>query len=154
MRRQPLISLALAGLLGIAPIFSARADWCDVTGGGVAFGAYDPRPSASLDTTGSLDIQCSNNFHATVSVSLGNGAGASYSGGRRMTRAGGGTLAYNLYANSARTQVLGDGTGASVTLPVSGNKHYTQAIWARILKNQPNAKSGSYTDTVVVTISY
>jgi spore coat protein U-like protein len=154
MRLSPLSRLAWVGLLAITPIGSARADWCNVTGGEVAFGAYDPRPSLSHDATGSLDIQCSSSFHATLSASHGSGSRASYSGGRRMTRAGGGTLAYNLYADSARTQVLGDGTGGSVTLSISGRNSSTQPIWARILKNQPDALSGSYTDTVVVTVSY
>lgn len=156
MRTKPLNRWALYPLLAIACIGIAQADnKCSLTGGGVAFGAYNPTSSASLDTAGSLTLDCKGHFHAELSLSDGNGAGASYSGGRKMTRAGGqGTLTYNLYANAARTNVLGDGTGGSVKLRISGNKTYNQTIWARIPGNQRTALAGSYTDTVVATVSY
>jgi spore coat protein U-like protein len=154
MRDKPLNRLILTWMLVIAPIGSAQADWCRVTSGSVAFGVYDPRPSASLDATGSLTMQCNSEFSATLSLSLGRGVNASYSGGRKMTRASGGTLNYNLYADPAHSQVLGDGTGGSVTLLIRGRNTYTQAIWARITGNQPTAGVGNYADTVVATISY
>lgn len=153
MRDSPLNRWALCALLG-ACISSAQANWCNVTGGGVAFGAYDPTSSANLDTTGSLELRCNSVFNVVLSLSVGNGAGASYSGGRKLTRGGGGTLTYNLYANTSRTQILGDGTGGSVTLNISGHNTYTQAIWARIPGNQRTVSTGSYADTVVATISY
>ena len=71
-----------------------------------------------------------------------------------MTRAGGGSLNYNLYANASRTRVLGDGTGGSVTLKITGLKSEVQAIWARIPAHQANVLAGTYVDTVVTTISY
>ena len=154
MRKTTLIRLALCVLLASAWIGTAQANWCNVNGGGVAFGAYDPTSSGNINATGSLDMQCNSVFNVVLSVSVGNGTGASYSSGRKMTRAGGGTLIYNIYADAARTQVLGDGTGGSVTLHISGHNTYTQAIWARIFGNQRTAQAGSYTDIVVATISY
>jgi len=155
MRDNPLKRLALCAMLLLVWSANAQANWCKITGGGVVFGAYDPTSSANLDTTGSLILQCNSVFNVVLSLSVGNGAGASYSAGRKMTRSGGsGTLTYNLYANAARTQVLGDGTGSSVTLAIHGNNTYTQSIWARIPGNQSLVSSGSYGDTVVVTISY
>ncbi|MFZ6849201.1 Csu type fimbrial protein [Undibacterium sp. RuRC25W] len=132
----------------------AHAAWCKVTGGGVAFGAYNPLASSNLDTTGSLVMQCNSTFNVILSISLGSGKGATYSGGRKMTNAKQNTLIYNLYTDATRTQVLGDGTGGSVTMQISGRNTYTQPIWARILGNQRTAAAGSYVDSVVVTISY
>lgn len=155
MYPKSLNRLALYALLAITWIGNAQAKTCTVTGGAVAFGAYDPTSSASLDTTGSVTLDCDGGFQAVLSLSAGNGAKASYSDGRKMTRGGGGaTLTYNLYANAARTQVLGDGTGGSVTLQISAQKTFTQAIWARIPGRQHTVLAGSYADTVVATVSY
>jgi len=133
---------------------SAQANWCSITGGGVAFGSYNPLTSTNLDTTGSLIIQCNSSFNAVLTLSSGAGTGASYAGGRKMTNAKRGTLTYNLYTDATRTQVLGDGTGGSVTLQINGKNTYTQPIWARIFGNQRTAAAGSYSDIVIATISY
>lgn len=130
------------------------AKTCTISGGAVAFGVYDPTSSANLDSIGSVTLECNGRIKATLSVSVGSGVGASYFSGRRMTRIGGSTLKYNLYANASRTKVLGDGTGGSVTLEIEGLKFESQAIWARIPAQQANVLSGSYVDTVLVTISY
>ena len=63
---------------------------------------------------------------------------------------------YNLYADASRTRVLGDGTGASVTLQLNANRNHphTQSIWGRILGGQKMVMANSYADIVVVTWSY
>jgi len=133
----------------------AQAITCNVSSGSIAFGVYNPASPSNRDTTGSVTITCDKNFTVTMSLGVGNGAGATYAGGRRMTRAGGSTtLTYNLYANAGRTQIFGNGTGGSVTLDVSGKKSQSQTIWARIPGTQPTVIPGSYADTVIATISY
>ena len=155
MRQKPLNRMALYTLLAIAWTGTVDAKTCNITSGAVAFGAYNPTSSASLDTTGSLDLRCTGAFQAVLSLSLGNGAGATYADGLKMTRGDGvGTLTYKLYADAGRTQVFGDGTGGSVTLQISGINSYVQAIWARILGGQYRVPPGIYTDCVVATIFY
>lgn len=154
MRAEPMIRQALfALLLALTCIGAAGAKTCAVTGAWVAFGVYD-RTAASL-TTGSVVVHCDERFQAVIRLSVGNGAGASYSSGRKMTRsAGGGTLTYNLYADAALSQVFGDGTGGSVAKDIEATSDFTQPIWARIPGNQLTVLPGSYVDIVVVTISY
>jgi spore coat protein U-like protein len=142
--------------LGLALLFvacNAQAKTCTITSAAVAFGVYDPA-AATLDVTGTLSIHCDGSFNAVLSLGKGTGQGASYGTGRRMTLGGGSdVLIYNLYADSARSRVLGDHTGTSVTLNISGNKDKTQTIWARIPGGQI-VSAGTYADTVVATISY
>ncbi len=130
------------------------AKTCTISGGAVAFGVYDPTSAADLNTTGSVTVECNGSIDAELRISVGNGAGASFSQGRQMTRARGGTLNYNLYANASRTRVLGDGTGGSRIIKITGQKSKDQAIWARIPARQANVLAGSYVDTLVATISY
>jgi len=133
---------------------NALAKTCTVSSSGVAFGVYDPTSAASLNTIGSLTVDCNGSIYAELSLSVGNGAGANYITGRKMTRIGGGTLVYNLYDNASRTQVLGDGTNNSVTHIIYGLRSYTQSIWGRMPARQSNVLAGSYADTLVATISY
>jgi spore coat protein U-like protein len=127
---------------------------CTLDGGAVAFGLVDPTTGAAVDALGSLSISCNSNFSGVLSLDLGHGVQASYSQGRRMTAGNGATLIYNLYANASRTRVLGDGTGGSYTLDVSGHKSAIQTIWGRILGGQRKAPPGGYGDVVMVTLTY
>ncbi|MDD5480931.1 spore coat U domain-containing protein [Rhodoferax sp.] len=148
--------MTLCVLMGLINGVPAMAESCHVSTAALAFGAYNTASPAPLDVMGSLDLHCSNKVHAELSLSVGNGTGASYSGGRKMTRAGGSnTLTYNLYADAARTRVLGDGTHGSVTLKINSNKNnYSQTIWGRLPGGQTSALPGNYQDMVVATVSY
>jgi spore coat protein U-like protein len=125
--------------------------------GTVAFGTYDPivaNAAADLDNTGSIDTVCTNG--STPKITLGQGANADTGSTadiplRRMTD-GTNFLSYQLYSESTRTTIWGDtaatglqvtGTGATVNTPVYG----------RVTQGQ-NVPAGSYTDTVVATITF
>ena len=127
---------------------------CTLSSATVAFGLYDPTAAVGDAATGTITVNCNGNFNAVLSLSKGNGAGASYSGGRLMTRTGGQTLLYNLYTTAWLTQVFGDGTGGSFKVNVSGNNHTSQPIWGFMPARQSGVLSGTYLDTLVATISY
>ena len=150
MKKTVLIALTVIALMQ-----SAHAKTCNVSSNGLAFGIYNPASSGNRDATGSVLITCNGNIRAELSLSVGNGAGASYSGGRKMTLSGGtGTLTYNLYTNLPYTQVLGDGTDTSVTQKINGNKSISLTVYGRIPGAQRRTLSGSYTDAVILTIEY
>jgi len=144
--------IVLAGIQNV----HAAPNSCSVGSSAVSFGSYDATAGLNLLATGTVNLSCNNNnVHVVLKLSVGNGAGASYASGRRMTRSGGSeTLIYNLYADSGRTQIFGDGSGSSVTLPVVINRNLVQTIWARIPGSQTATLAGSYSDTVIVTITY
>lgn len=144
--------LAWAGLVGLA---GAHAGTCNLTGGWVAFGAYKPGMVGNLDTLGVLALDCDGHVHAELSLSLGTGPGASYLGGRQMSQIGGsGHVAYNIYADAARTLVLGDGTGGSTTLQLSVKGDQVLPIFGRIPGLQRHVEAGLYADVLVATVSY
>ena len=127
---------------------------CTLSSATVAFGLYDPTAAVGDAATGTINVNCNGSFNAVLSLSIGNGAGASYSGGRLMTRTGGQTLLYNLYTTNLLTQVFGDGTGGSFKVNVSGNPRASQPIWGFMPAQQSGVPAGSYLDTIVATISY
>ena len=122
---------------------------------GLNFGAYDPFSTVSVQTAGSVTIFCTVLQLGTVTVDLSPGSSGSYAA-RRMSTAGD-TLTYNLYLNPERTLVFGDGSSGTghfgpLILPILGVNR-TIDIYGLIPAGQ-NVKAGSYSDTVVITLSY
>lgn len=146
---------ALGRLLFALSMGCAQAVTCNVSSSGLAFGLYNPNSAANKDSTGTIAVSCDAVVDVKLSLSVGNGTGASYSGGRKMTASGGaGTLAYNVYVREARTAVFGNGTDGSAVVQVNGSKGFSRTVYGRIPGSQLGTRSGSYTDTLVVTIEY
>jgi spore coat protein U-like protein len=122
---------------------------------------YDPvvaNLSTDKDVTATVSTTCT--INAAVTITLGQGAnantGSSDAAPLRRLSDGAGTptyLNYALYTDSSRTLTWGNtlatgvaSTGAGAAVPVT--------VYARIPMNQTGAKPGTYTDTVVATVTY
>lgn len=119
----------------------------------VTFVGYDVLSASPLDIDGSVTYKCLVSLSITIDISAG---GSHVVSQRQMARTGGGTaLNYNLFVDAARTQVWGDGTGATGHYgPVIGVlADFTVPIYGRIPARQ-DVQSGSFTDTVVVTLNF
>ena len=80
---------------------------CTVSTTSVNVGAYDVFAAVASDSTGIVTFRC--DARTTVTVQLARGSAATFA--PRTLRQGADVLNYNLYLNSARTTVWGDGTG-------------------------------------------
>ena len=149
--------LAILGLLS-GPAHALLAE-CSASTSGVSFGTYDVFSPAPLDGNGAISVNCTG-LVASVLVSydllLSPGGSGSYLS--RTLANGSSQLAYNLYTDSARTGIWGD--GGSGTSKVSDGyllglftvaKDYP--VYGRIPALQ-NAATGSYADTIIVTVNY
>ncbi len=155
---MPLVRSSLAALVlaAVAAPALARAQTCSFSAGPTAlsFGAYDPGSTAPNDTTGTFSYTCSSARARPVIIWLSAGNGGSFTP-RRMTK-GADTLDYNLFSDSARTVIWGDGTGGSqvVSSVPTGNTHgATLTVYGRIGTGLWVA-AGAYTDTITVTLNY
>lgn len=70
-------------------------------------------------------------------------------------------LNYDLYTNSTRTTIWGDGTGStqvvadSLTVPaLFGTSNKDNTVYGRIPGSQSTTRTGSYNDSITVTITY
>ncbi|WP_167737579.1 Csu type fimbrial protein [Sphingomonas parva] len=158
--------LAAAGALGFgaAPAFAQTASSsldvsatvtanCTVTTSPIAFGAVNTLSSSNVDGTGGVTVTCTNGTAWAASADAGSGTGATL-GNRRMT-AGSNQLSYNLYTDSGRSSVWGDGTGSTATVANTGTglaQDFT--VYGRVAAGQTSVPAGSYSDTVAVTITY
>jgi spore coat protein U-like protein len=130
---------------------------CSISAGTLAFGSYDPvvtNASAALNGSGTVNVTCTNGTSATITLGQGsNPAGGSTDAApARQMANGANRLSYDLYSDAARTTVWGNtagtglghtGTGAAVALTVYGS-----------VPGGQNKPAGSYSDTVVATVTF
>lgn len=89
----------------------------------------------------------------TVSYTIKLGAGGSGSYAARRMSAGGYTLGYNLYKDSARTQIWGDGTAGTTTVTGNCATLCSNQIYGRVPASQ-SVPAAQYSDSVVVTVEF
>jgi spore coat protein U-like protein len=146
MRRAELLFAAAA-----AAFWAAPGQACTISASGVDFGAYDPRSTTADDGVGQVNLNCPTGTKtATVTISTGNSG--SYTVPRRMT-SGTNNLNYNLFTNSNRTTIWGNGSSGTGTMSVSSRGVFTLPIYGRIPAGQ-NVRAGTYSDTVTVTVTF
>lgn len=146
-------------LVAALPLTLPAVVTCDVSTSGAAFGGYDSISSQTRDTSGTITVSCSGAVGEAPNyvIKLGTGSGT-YAA--RSMNAGGVAVEYNLYTDSARSQVWGDGTSGTgtvgdsytldTTLPVT--RSYT--LYGRIPGGQSGATVAVYTDSVTVSLEY
>jgi spore coat protein U-like protein len=125
---------------------------CNMTANNIAFGPYDPvvaNKSAHLERIDIVSMQCTPG--TAVRMELDNGQHAS-GGQRAMTGPPNGRLSYEIYRSNNHNVRFG--TGADAQDKVAGsNGRLGFWMYSRLPAGQ-NMPVGSYSDTVLVTITY
>lgn len=131
---------------------------CTVSTTAVAFSNYVATASTNNDGLGDVAVTC----NALVAAGVGGyvidlSAGSGTYANRKLT-SGSNFLAYNLYSDTTRLLVWGDGTAGTQTVSDSylilltpTTRHYT--VYGQIPPGQ-SQPAGTYTDTVTATITY
>jgi spore coat protein U-like protein len=124
---------------------------CTVSANNLAFGTYNPLLGTATDLTGGIIVTCTLGSPFNIGLNAGTASGATVT--TRKMLSGANTLNYALYRDVAYTQNWGNtvgtdtlsstGTGLAVTYPVYG-----------VLPASQSVPSGSYADTVTVTVTY
>ncbi len=156
-----LIAIAAGGSILTAQSSSATlavsvsvAKDCTISTSPVGFGAYDPvaaNATAPLDGTGSVIVTCTKGATAHVGLDGGsNGQGTS----RRMKLASGSEyLAYELYRDSSRSTVWGEGSAVLDVGAAPSRNPRTFTVYGRVPGGQ-DASVGAYADTVVAIVNF
>jgi spore coat protein U-like protein len=130
---------------------------CTVTTTGVNFGTYDPLSQVDDSSAGTIRVRCTLAvpLSGSFTVDLSTGTSGTYS--QRTLKKGSSSLTYNLFADSALSQVWGNGTGGSIRVSQSFSNLFvvdrTINAYGRIPAGQ-NVPAGAYADTIVVTVTY
>lgn len=147
-RTTPLSIVTLACTLAIlTPV--ARAANCTVSTTGLNFGTYDVFSTFNDDVTATITVNCTDTTAYSIWLSSGSGTFAS----RTLTTVGS-VLAYNLYLDSTRLTIWGDGTGGTGTFSgVGTGAKVDTPVYGRIPAGQ-NVAVGSYSDLITVTVNF
>jgi spore coat protein U-like protein len=124
---------------------------CSVTANPLAFGNYSPGAASNATTT--VAVTCSRTLPYTIGLDQGTGTGAT-TAARVMTLAGGGgTLAYGLFQNAARSTAWGNTAGTDTLAATGTGAVQNFPVYGQIAAGQSSA-AGAYADTVTVSINY
>ena len=160
MRAAALTAAALGcgalALLAAGPA-QAAVSTCTVTASGVAFGVYDATLTTPTYSTGTISVSCAvtgATGHNPVTVAFDTGSSGTFTA--RTLLNGTDFLNYNLYIDAAYTQIWGDGTGVSLTDTVyvtPGKQSFTATVYGMMPAMQTSG-SGTFNDTITVTVSF
>ena len=124
---------------------------CVISASALAFGDVNTLSGQAVDGSGTIDVTCTNETPWAVSADAGQAEGASF--GERKLVNGSDQLSYALYTDEARTNVWGEGEGATIGDTGTGSSQ-EKTFYGRVAANQTSAPAGAYSDTVTVTVSY
>lgn len=110
--------------------------------------------ASSVDSTSTIDIQCSIATPYKIGLNAGLGAGATTSN-RKMTGPGSNTINYQLYRDSAHILSWGNDTivGTDTNNGIGTGSRQSYTVYGRVA-SQTTPPPGSYTDTITVTVVY
>ena len=153
MYASVIFAITIAAVLCSAHDTSAA---CNVSTNPVIFGSYDVFSPIPLDSSGAVIVQCDDKPVARVTISIGPSPGSGSFDPRTMDHMSGtDALSYNLYTDTNRNKIWGDGSGNTFTSDrnVNRNKPKVVTMYGRIPPLQ-NVSAGSYADTLTVTINW
>lgn len=104
---------------------------------------------ANVDAQGSVRVTCSNGAAWTAAFEVPSGETAA---ARRMYKGTTDSVTYSLYKNNDPAQVLGMASGQTISGTGNGGTQ-TTTVYGRV-PPQSTPPAGTYTDTVVVTLTY
>jgi spore coat protein U-like protein len=117
----------------------------------LAFGTHSFLDTANIDSSVDFSIRCTNGTGATIALDDGLGGGTV---ALRTMELGAGSVNYTLYADNTYSQVWGDGTLGTSTEPYTGTgSTETLTIFGRV-PTQATPASGTYTDTITITVTF
>jgi spore coat protein U-like protein len=159
-RNRALAFLAVCAVL--LPAWASAAVSCVASSTSTAFGIYNQLSATPTYANGNVQVTCTllSGGATTVNLVSSYSAGSSGSYATRTMLSGVNMLNYNLYFDAAYTSIRGNGTGGSATggatlnlTPANPSGTATGTIYGRIPAGQDVA-AGTYSDTIVVTITY
>lgn len=153
MTTTRLLTILLAAAGALAAVATAEAA-CTISTTPVSFGTYNVFAASPDDATGQITYRCTAPRPPLVRIQLDKGGAPAFN--PRQMRRSSETLNYNLYLDSTRSTIWGDGTGGTQDYTRNNpppNQNINVNVFGRIPAGQ-DVSAGSYSATVVATIFF
>ncbi|HHL2562199.1 TPA: spore coat U domain-containing protein [Yersinia enterocolitica] len=110
----------------------------------------------SSQNAGSIMIQCSGTPSITLALNSGaNTTGNIATGRRLLNSATGEYLFYQIFQDSARSVIWGNGSNGGTAQVITANSTLQQIVlYAQLFASSSFPTAGNYTDTLLVTVTY
>ncbi len=131
-------------------VTATNATICSVSASTLNFGATGVLQS-SLDAASTIVITCTNSAPYTIALD-GGLSGATNPTQRKMSQSAE-QIIYGLYQNATRTLPWGNSAGVNMAAGTGSGLAQTYTVYGRV-PAQTTPSPGTYSDTVVVTLSY
>jgi spore coat protein U-like protein len=125
---------------------------CSITASDINFGTVGGL-ATTLDATGTLLAACSLNTPYTIAMNGGSTTASIAARKLSLGGAGAGVISYQLYRDSTRTLVWGNGTTGTMHAGTGSGVTQSIPVYARI-PSQATPAPGTYEDTITVTLTY
>jgi spore coat protein U-like protein len=106
---------------------------------------------ASLAATGAVTVTCTNSTPYNVGLGIGTGSGASIAA--RILSSGGNKITYSIYKDAAHSMLWGNSLGYD-TVSATGTGLAQANTTYGLVPAQSTPGTGTYSDTIVVTVTY
>jgi spore coat protein U-like protein len=138
---------------GSFDVSATVGDSCSVSAADLAFGNVDPLSATATTATAAIDVTCSNGTSYDVGLDAGGAAGATVTS-RAMGDGDSNTLNYALYTDAARTNNWGNTVGTDTVSGTGNGSAQTQTVYGEIPGSQSGVPTGTYSDTINLTVTY
>ncbi|WP_293393780.1 spore coat U domain-containing protein [Nevskia sp.] len=138
---------------GTLSVSASVASVCLISNGSLNFGSYDPTSGSTLNGSTTVTLTCTLGTAYNIGLNAGAGTGATVA--LRKLTSGGNTLGYRLFRDPSRTLNWGN-TPATDTLDGTSSASLltnTITVYGQIPASEA-APTGSYTDSVAITVTY
>jgi spore coat protein U-like protein len=131
---------------------------CTVSAGSLNFGAYDPittNHSSGLNGSAALTVTCTQGASATITLGQGlNAANGSTDASplRQLSDGNSHVLSYALFQDSSHSNAWGNTSGTGASYTGQGTSESVN-VYGQVSAGQ-NVPQGSYSDTVVATVTF
>jgi spore coat protein U-like protein len=150
------LALAWSARASAAVVFS-----CAVSASGINFGLYNPLNAAGDQAAGNWTVTCTATGagSATVAGTLTLSTGQSGQYATRYMASGTNQLDYNVYLMPNNQQIIGNGLGSTYAPSASGTVtagqvYQVAGTFYGFIPGLQEVAPGTYTDTLVITVTY
>lgn len=151
------VAAMLLNSLAASPAQACTLCTCSATAPDINFGTYNPLNATAKTSNATVAVNCTGLISLLGSVDIAVSSGLSGVIGDRTMKKGTDVLHYNLYTDAGLTSIAGNGSGGTglISRVLSGLLAFnTSAVIYGKVPAQQWVAPGTYSDTVVVTITY
>lgn len=166
-QRYAVLYLALAALPAIvraqgAPTYTATAGmpvrielvaFCSVSASDLNFGAYASNQNSPLQGQAAIELRCSAETRAELSLDAGTGIGGNTRRRTMRQQEGSDRLDYDLFQDPGRNEHWGNNSGRDTLEVVTTGLPQSIPVYGHIPGRQ-RVRDGTYSDTITVTVVF